>query len=113
MFAGRGVIFIDGKNNNEVGMFTDRRKNMFVIDGKNSSDDAASMAQEQQRCWKSDVDRVTGIVCMVRTTVKTQKRKLENISKIRRDSFLRFPEVQPRTKRRTHRMSRGCKTFDT
>jgi hypothetical protein len=109
MFAGRGVLVIDGKNNNEVGMFTDRRKNMLVIDGKNNNDDATSMAQEQQRY----VDRVTGRVCMARTTVKTQKRKLEKRSKLRRDNALRFPEVQPRTKRRTRRTSKGRRTFDT
>jgi hypothetical protein len=50
------------------------------------------MAEEQQRCWQSDVDRVTGRVCMTNTTVKTHK------SKLRRDSALQFTEVQTRSK---------------
>jgi hypothetical protein len=43
------------------------RKSVLVIDGKNNN----------------DVGRFTGRVCMERTTVKTQKRKLE---KLRRNS---------------------------
>jgi hypothetical protein len=32
-----------------VGMFTDRRQSMLVIDGKNNSDDAMSMANKMER----------------------------------------------------------------
>jgi hypothetical protein len=48
MFAGIGVLVIDGKNNSEARMFTNRRKNMLVIDGNNNNVDATSMAQEQK-----------------------------------------------------------------
>jgi hypothetical protein len=32
-----------------VGMFTDRRQSMLVIDGKNNSDDATSMENKMER----------------------------------------------------------------
>jgi hypothetical protein len=70
-----------------VGIFTGR-----VCLSLMERSEYASMAQEQQRCWQSDVDRVTGRVCMENTTVKTQKRKL------RRDSALCFTEAQTRSK---------------
>jgi hypothetical protein len=89
-----------------------QEKNVLVIDGKNNSDDIQKIDGKNNNIDGILTGRKEAIrkVTMMENRESISSGEEENSkqrSQLRRDSTLHFPEVQPRSKRKTHRRRKG------
>jgi hypothetical protein len=90
-FQEKNVLVIDGKNNND---------DIQKIDGKNNNIDGMLTTRKE-------AIRKVAMMANRESISSGEEANSKQRSQLRRDSALRFPEVQRSSKRKTRRRSKG------